>query len=66
MQHFAECLVDHTRKSLELEIILNYDPDGGAYQPGERMHFERLKQAIRYRQKEVSRADIRCRQKEVS
>ncbi|XP_037094495.1 transient receptor potential-gamma protein-like [Pollicipes pollicipes] len=52
VQHFAESLVDHTRKSLELEIMLNYDPEGGAYVPGERMHFERLKTAIRYRQKE--------------
>ena len=31
-QDFATALLDHTRSSYELEILLNYDPDGPAYQ----------------------------------
>ena len=31
-QDFATALLDHTRSSYELEVLLNYDPDGPAYQ----------------------------------
>ena len=30
-QDFATALLDHTRSSYELEVLLNYDPDGPAY-----------------------------------
>ena len=30
-QDYATALLDHTRSSGELEIILNYDPNGPAY-----------------------------------
>jgi len=50
-QDFATALLDHTRSSYELEVLLNYDPDGPAYQHGERMHLNRLKLAIKYKQK---------------
>ena len=32
VMNFATALLDHTRSSYELEILLNYDPDGPAYQ----------------------------------
>merc|ERR550532_3334328 len=50
-QDFGTALLDHTRSSYELEVLLNYDPDGPAYQHGERMHLKRLKLAIKYKQK---------------
>ncbi|CAB4062119.1 TRPC4 [Lepeophtheirus salmonis] len=50
-QKFATALLDHTRSSYELEILLNHDPTGPVYQHGERMHLNRLKLAIKYRQK---------------
>ena len=31
-QDYATALLDHTRSSTELEVILNYDPNGPAYQ----------------------------------
>lgn len=51
-------LLDQTRGSKELEIILNYD-NSDRYPvkeraPGERMQLTRLKLAIQYRQKKVS------------
>ena len=52
-QKFATALLDHTRSSTELEILLNHDPTGPVYQHGDRMHLNRLKQAIKYRQKKV-------------
>ena len=52
-QKFATALLDHTRSSTELEILLNHDPTGPVYQHGERMHLNRLKLAIKYRQKKV-------------
>lgn len=51
--NFATALLDHTRSSGELEILLNHDPAGPAYQHGERMTLQRLKLAIKYRQKKV-------------
>ena len=51
--NFATALLDHTRSSSELEILLNHDPLGPTYQHGERMTLNRLKLAIKYRQKKV-------------
>ena len=55
-QVFATSLLDHARTSLELEILLNYDPEAGPgdiWQPGERQTLERLKLAIKFKQKKV-------------
>lgn len=54
VQQFATSLLDHARTSYELEIILNYDPDGDFWEPGERQTLERLKLAINYKQKMVT------------
>ena len=58
--NFATALLDHTRSSGELEILLNHDPAGPVYQHGERMTLQRLKLAIKYRQKKVSDDFFRC------
>ncbi|CAK9804686.1 Transient receptor potential-gamma protein [Anthophora quadrimaculata] len=50
-QDFATALLDHTRTSYELEVLLNHDPTGPAFEHGERMHLNRLKLAIKFRQK---------------
>ncbi|XP_037048005.1 transient receptor potential-gamma protein isoform X3 [Bradysia coprophila] len=50
-QDFATALLDHTRTSNELEVMLNHDPTGPMYEHGERMHLNRLKLAIKLRQK---------------
>ncbi|EEC04095.1 transient receptor potential channel 4, putative [Ixodes scapularis] len=50
-QNFATALLDHTRTSYELEVLLNYDPTGPAFEHGDRMHLSRLKMAIRFKQK---------------
>ncbi|XP_026829989.1 transient receptor potential-gamma protein isoform X1 [Ooceraea biroi] len=50
-QDFATALLDHTRTSYELEVLLNHDPTGPAFEHGERMHLNRLKLAIKLRQK---------------
>lgn len=52
-QDFATALLDHTRTSNELEVMLNHDPTGPMYEHGERMHLNRLKLAIKLRQKKV-------------
>ncbi|CAG9767035.1 unnamed protein product [Ceutorhynchus assimilis] len=51
VQQFATSLLDHARTSYELEIMLNYDPDGEVWVTGERQTLERLKLAIKYKQK---------------
>ncbi|XP_050682753.1 transient receptor potential protein isoform X2 [Leptidea sinapis] len=52
VQEFATSLLDHTRTSQELEIMLNYNPlDLNCWEPGERQTLGRLKLAIRYKQK---------------
>ncbi|XP_026669371.1 transient receptor potential protein isoform X2 [Ceratina calcarata] len=51
-QTFATSLLDHARTSLELEIMLNYNPIGDNWEPGERQTLERLKLAIKYKQKQ--------------
>ncbi|CAH0718988.1 unnamed protein product, partial [Brenthis ino] len=51
-QEFATALLDHTRTSQELEIMLNYNPwDMDSWEPGERQTLGRLKLAIKYKQK---------------
>nr|XP_016929688.1 transient-receptor-potential-like protein [Drosophila suzukii]XP_016929689.1 transient-receptor-potential-like protein [Drosophila suzukii]XP_016929690.1 transient-receptor-potential-like protein [Drosophila suzukii] len=50
-QKFAVDLLDQTRTSSELAIILNYDPQMSSYEPGDRMSLTRLVQAISYKQK---------------
>lgn len=55
-QDFATALLDHTRTSNELEVMLNHDPtnlSGPMFEHGERMHLNRLKLAIKLRQKKV-------------
>ena len=51
--NFATALLDHTRSSGELEILLNHDPASPVFQHGDRMTLNRLKLAIKYRQKKV-------------
>ncbi|CAH1959081.1 unnamed protein product [Acanthoscelides obtectus] len=51
VQNFATSLVEHARTSNELEIMLNYDPEGETWVTGERQTLERLKLAIKYKQK---------------
>jgi transient receptor potential cation channel subfamily C protein 4 len=50
-------LLGHARTSLELQTLLNYhsgkEGDEG-WEPGERQNLERLKMAIKYKQKKVS------------
>lgn len=53
-QTFATALLDHARTSNELEIMLNYNPqDIDVWEPGERQTLDRLKLAIKYKQKMV-------------
>lgn len=54
-QQFACSLLDQTRTSNELAIILNYDPTTSSYEPGDRMILTRLVQAISYKQKQVGK-----------
>lgn len=50
-QQFAVDLLDQTRTSQELAIILNYDPEAPPYMDGEHMGLARLEAAIDYKQK---------------
>lgn len=54
-QEFATSLLDHARTSHELEIMLNFNGSevDEYWEPGERQTLERLKLAIRYKQKKV-------------
>jgi len=52
-QQFATALLDHARTSYELEVMLNYNPTGENWEPGERQTLDRLKLAIKYKQKQV-------------
>lgn len=49
--------MDHARTSYELDVMLNYDPEENfdVWEPGKRGTLERLKLAIKYKQKNVSR-----------
>lgn len=51
VQEFAMSLLDHVRTSHELEVMLNYSLEGEMWEPGERQTLERLKLAIKYKQK---------------
>ncbi|XP_037772734.1 LOW QUALITY PROTEIN: transient-receptor-potential-like protein [Penaeus monodon] len=56
---FAMRLVDETRSSDELEIVLNYDPEGEPYKKGQFMHLNRLKDAVDNNQKQfVAHASV--------
>jgi transient-receptor-potential-like protein len=52
-QQFAVDLLDQTRSSQELAIILNYDPQSPPYMDGDHMKLKRLEMAIDYKQKKV-------------
>lgn len=55
-QEFSTSLLDHSRTSYELEVMLNYNATPGCdiWEPGDRQSLERLKMAIKYKQKAVS------------
>lgn len=53
-QDFATALLDHARTSLELEVMLNFELEGDIWEPGDRCTLERLKLAIKYKQKKVN------------
>lgn len=53
-QQFAVDLLDQTRSSQELAIILNYDPTSPPYMDGDHMKLKRLEMAIDYKQKKVA------------
>ncbi|XP_053684232.1 transient-receptor-potential-like protein [Sabethes cyaneus] len=50
-QKFAVDLLDQSRSSQELAIILNYDPESPPYMDGDHMKLTRLELAIDYKQK---------------
>ena len=52
-QRFAVDLLDQSRSSQELAIILNYDPEAPPYEDGDHMKLARLELAINYKQKKV-------------
>lgn len=52
-QQFAVDLLDQTRSSQELAIILNYDPEAPPYVDGDHMKLKRLEMAIDFKQKKV-------------
>lgn len=52
-QQFAVDLLDQSRSSQELAIILNHDPDEIPFEDGDHMKLARLEQAINYKQKKV-------------
>lgn len=52
-QKFAVDLLDQSRSSQELAIILNHDPNAPPYSDGDRMTLARLELAINYKQKKV-------------
>lgn len=52
-QTFATTLLDHVRTSHELKVMLNYNPASLEWMEGEKDTLERLKLAIKYKQKMV-------------
>lgn len=50
-QAFGTALLDHTRTTHELDVLLNYDPAGDTSESHGRMNLSRLKFAIRCKQK---------------
>lgn len=57
-KQFAKDLLDQTRSSRELEMILNYRDDINLLDDEGNNELARLKLAIKYHQKEVSRTDL--------
>lgn len=55
-QKFAVDLLDQTRSSQELAIILNYDPQAPPYMDGDVMKLKRLEMAIDYKQKKARKS----------
>lgn len=55
VQDFVTSLLDHVRTSTELEVMLNFnhEPSNEIWTPGKRQTLERLKLAIRFKQKTV-------------
>ncbi|TMW53463.1 hypothetical protein DOY81_001461 [Sarcophaga bullata] len=53
VQEFVTSLLDHARTSTELEVMLNYNHEAAhdIWSPGQRQTLERLKLAIKYKQK---------------
>ncbi|KAF5277599.1 hypothetical protein FQA39_LY06092 [Lamprigera yunnana] len=51
IQHFSTSILDYARSSYELEVILNYDPKGDNWDPGEHQTLERLRLALKCKQK---------------
>lgn len=58
VQEFATALLSHVRTSNELEIMLNFNPNGENWEPGERQTLDRLKLAIKYKQKQVRNENL--------
>lgn len=52
-QKFAVDLLDQSRSSKELAIILNHDPNAPPYEDGDHMQLGLLELAINYKQKKV-------------
>lgn len=57
-KQFAKNLLDQTRSSRELEMILNYRDDNNLLEEEGTNDLARLKLAIKYHQKEVSMAPV--------
>ncbi|XP_060530179.1 transient receptor potential protein [Cylas formicarius] len=51
VQNFATCLLDHIRTSNELKVMLNYDPQEESWECRQRESLQRVKLAIKYKQK---------------
>ena len=57
-QQFAVDLLDQSRSSQELAIILNHDPEAPPYADGDHMKLARLELAIEYKQKKVNESGL--------
>lgn len=57
-QKFAVDLLDQSRSSTELAIILNHDPNAPDYEEGDHMQLALLELAINYKQKKVIRFSL--------
>ena len=53
-QDFATALLDHTRSSQELEVLLNHDPNDLPHEDCDRIQLNRLKLAIKLKQKKYN------------
>jgi hypothetical protein len=51
VEDFAALLLDHVKTSEELMVVLNYNHNNPAWTSGDRQTLERLKLAIKYKQK---------------